>query len=251
MRQGVPWLAKGLDPNNGGCRSASGKLPVAKADRRRSETGPNGNPGNSNQRPGRDQSARRPCAASVTHRGRPNRLGRSFAPRFFWTRRNDAEMNLTPPWSNSTGRGTGAGDVTRIVLRDALATVAVGLVLGVPMAIWGRYLPVRLVQDITMRGTARVGRRGDYGRGARGGACPGPARCPRGSDGSLAAGVVWFASASQAMAAAHPASTSLGSDSPDRRARTRSRATRATPPRLWRRASGATVRHQEHHAVRR
>lgn len=63
-------------------------------------------------------------------------------------------MNLTPPWSNSTGRGTGAGDVTRMVLRDALATVAVGLVLGVPMAIWGRYLTVRLVQDITMRGAA-------------------------------------------------------------------------------------------------
>jgi ABC-type antimicrobial peptide transport system permease subunit len=50
--------------------------------------------------------------------------------------------------------GATAGDVTRMVLRDALATVVVGLVLGVPMAIWGRSLTVRLVQDITMQTAA-------------------------------------------------------------------------------------------------
>ena len=50
--------------------------------------------------------------------------------------------------------GATARDVTLMVLRDALATVAVGLALGLPMAIWGRYLTVRLVQDITMRAAA-------------------------------------------------------------------------------------------------
>jgi len=50
--------------------------------------------------------------------------------------------------------GASAGDVTRMVLREALATVIAGLVLGVPMAIWGRSLTVRLVQGITMQAAA-------------------------------------------------------------------------------------------------
>ena len=50
--------------------------------------------------------------------------------------------------------GATARDVTRMVLRDALATVAVGLVLGVPMAIWGRSLTVKLVRNIAMQAAA-------------------------------------------------------------------------------------------------
>ncbi|MBZ5582878.1 MAG: ABC transporter permease [Acidobacteriia bacterium] len=44
--------------------------------------------------------------------------------------------------------GATAGDVTRMVLRDALATVLGGLILGAPMAIWGRALAVTLIQDL-------------------------------------------------------------------------------------------------------
>jgi predicted permease len=46
--------------------------------------------------------------------------------------------------------GATAGDVTHIVLRDALAMAGTGLILGVPLAIWGRSVAAALVQDLTV-----------------------------------------------------------------------------------------------------
>jgi predicted permease len=46
--------------------------------------------------------------------------------------------------------GATKGDVTAIVLRDVLTTVLAGLILGIPMAIWGRRLAATLVQDIKL-----------------------------------------------------------------------------------------------------
>jgi predicted permease len=45
--------------------------------------------------------------------------------------------------------GATAGDVTAMIVRDALATILVGLLLGVPMAIWGRTLAATLIQDLS------------------------------------------------------------------------------------------------------
>ncbi len=46
--------------------------------------------------------------------------------------------------------GATASDVTWLILRDALATVITGLILGVPMAIWGRSLAATLIQNLPM-----------------------------------------------------------------------------------------------------
>jgi len=45
--------------------------------------------------------------------------------------------------------GATSGGVIRIILKEALLIVSVGLMLGVPMAIWGRTLAATLVQDLT------------------------------------------------------------------------------------------------------
>ena len=45
--------------------------------------------------------------------------------------------------------GATAGGVVRVVLRETLAMVATGLVLGIPLAIWGRAVASRLIQDLT------------------------------------------------------------------------------------------------------
>lgn len=44
--------------------------------------------------------------------------------------------------------GASAGDVTWMVLGDALATVALGLAAGTPMAIWGRLTAAKLIPDL-------------------------------------------------------------------------------------------------------
>jgi ABC-type antimicrobial peptide transport system permease subunit len=49
--------------------------------------------------------------------------------------------------------GATAGDVTLMVLRDALAMVTAGLILGAPMVIWGRSLAAMLIQDLTIQTT--------------------------------------------------------------------------------------------------
>jgi predicted permease len=46
--------------------------------------------------------------------------------------------------------GATSGKVTRMVLGDALAMVVTGIVLGVPMALWGRFLAATVIQDITI-----------------------------------------------------------------------------------------------------
>ena len=47
--------------------------------------------------------------------------------------------------------GATPGGVTRMVLGDALAMVIAGLILGTPMAIWGRSLAATLIQDLTIQ----------------------------------------------------------------------------------------------------
>ena len=47
--------------------------------------------------------------------------------------------------------GATGSDVTWLVLRDSLVTVIAGLVLGLPMAVWGRSLAATLVQDLPVR----------------------------------------------------------------------------------------------------
>jgi len=47
--------------------------------------------------------------------------------------------------------GATAGDVTWMVLQDSLATVVAGLLLGVPLAIWGRSLAATLIQDLPIQ----------------------------------------------------------------------------------------------------
>ena len=47
--------------------------------------------------------------------------------------------------------GASRGDVTRMVLRDALGMVIAGLAIGVPMAFWGKSLAASLVQDLPLR----------------------------------------------------------------------------------------------------
>jgi predicted permease len=50
--------------------------------------------------------------------------------------------------------GATAGDVTRMVLRDALATVIAGLILAVPMVIWGRSVAATLIHDLAFQSPA-------------------------------------------------------------------------------------------------
>jgi putative ABC transport system permease protein len=50
--------------------------------------------------------------------------------------------------------GATASDVTWMVLQDALGTVMAGLLLGAPMAIWGRSLAATLIQDLPIQTTA-------------------------------------------------------------------------------------------------
>lgn len=50
--------------------------------------------------------------------------------------------------------GATAGDVTWLVLQDALVTVMAGLLLGVPLAIWGRSLAAALIQDLPVQTAA-------------------------------------------------------------------------------------------------
>jgi putative ABC transport system permease protein len=50
--------------------------------------------------------------------------------------------------------GATAGDVTWLVLQDALVTVMAGLLLGVPLAIWGRSLASALIQDLPVQTAA-------------------------------------------------------------------------------------------------
>jgi predicted permease len=50
--------------------------------------------------------------------------------------------------------GATAGDVTWLVLQEALVTVIAGLLLGVPMAIWGRSLAATMIQDLPIQNTA-------------------------------------------------------------------------------------------------
>jgi predicted permease len=45
--------------------------------------------------------------------------------------------------------GATSGGVLRMILKEALAIVAAGLILGVPMAIWGRTLAATLIRDVT------------------------------------------------------------------------------------------------------
>jgi hypothetical protein len=47
--------------------------------------------------------------------------------------------------------GATGSDVTWLVLRDSLVTVSAGLVLGLPMAVWGRSLAAHLVQDLPVQ----------------------------------------------------------------------------------------------------
>jgi predicted permease len=44
--------------------------------------------------------------------------------------------------------GATRGDVTRMVLGDALTMVGIGLVIGVPLALWGKRLAASLIQDL-------------------------------------------------------------------------------------------------------
>jgi putative ABC transport system permease protein len=50
--------------------------------------------------------------------------------------------------------GATASGVTRMVLGDALAMAGAGLMLGAPMAIWGRSLASTLIQDLTIQNAA-------------------------------------------------------------------------------------------------
>jgi putative ABC transport system permease protein len=50
--------------------------------------------------------------------------------------------------------GATAGDVTWLVLQDALVTVMAGLLLSVPLAIWGRSLAAALIQDLPVQTAA-------------------------------------------------------------------------------------------------
>jgi predicted permease len=50
--------------------------------------------------------------------------------------------------------GATPGDVTWLVLKDALLTVMAGLLLGVPIAIWGRSLAATLIQDLPIHSGA-------------------------------------------------------------------------------------------------
>ncbi|HYL38668.1 MAG TPA: ABC transporter permease [Bryobacteraceae bacterium] len=50
--------------------------------------------------------------------------------------------------------GATAGDVTWLVLQDALVTVMAGLVLGVPLSIWGRSLAATLIPDLPIQTAA-------------------------------------------------------------------------------------------------
>ena len=45
--------------------------------------------------------------------------------------------------------GSTPGGVLRMILREALAIVAAGLILGIPAALWGRTLAAALIQDLT------------------------------------------------------------------------------------------------------
>jgi predicted permease len=47
--------------------------------------------------------------------------------------------------------GATHSDVTRMVLRDALTMVGTGLVIGVPLALWGKRLAASLIQDLPSR----------------------------------------------------------------------------------------------------
>ena len=47
--------------------------------------------------------------------------------------------------------GATLGDITRMVLGDALGTVIIGLSCGIPMAIWGRSLANTLIHDLPMQ----------------------------------------------------------------------------------------------------
>jgi putative ABC transport system permease protein len=47
--------------------------------------------------------------------------------------------------------GASSGKVARMVLRDAFATVIVGIVFGVPMVIWARSLAAALIQDVSVQ----------------------------------------------------------------------------------------------------
>jgi predicted lysophospholipase L1 biosynthesis ABC-type transport system permease subunit len=47
--------------------------------------------------------------------------------------------------------GATANDVTRMVLGDAVTMVGAGLILGVPMAIFGRSFAAQLIQDLTVQ----------------------------------------------------------------------------------------------------
>jgi ABC-type antimicrobial peptide transport system permease subunit len=47
--------------------------------------------------------------------------------------------------------GATAGKVTRMVLEDTLAIVVAGLALGIPLAISGRFLASRLMQDLAVQ----------------------------------------------------------------------------------------------------
>jgi putative ABC transport system permease protein len=53
--------------------------------------------------------------------------------------------------------GATPGSVTRMVLVDALGMVAAGLVIGAPLAFWGKSLAARLIQDLPVRSIVPVG----------------------------------------------------------------------------------------------
>ena len=50
--------------------------------------------------------------------------------------------------------GATAGDVARMVLGDALAMAGAGLLLGAPLAMWGRSLASVLIQDLAIPSAA-------------------------------------------------------------------------------------------------
>ena len=52
--------------------------------------------------------------------------------------------------------GATSGDVTRMVLRDALVMVCAGLVVGIPIALWSENFTVSFTQDLPVKTAAPI-----------------------------------------------------------------------------------------------
>jgi ABC-type antimicrobial peptide transport system permease subunit len=52
--------------------------------------------------------------------------------------------------------GATSGDASRMVLRDALKLVAVGLAIGIPAALWGRRVAAKVMQDLPLDNPAPI-----------------------------------------------------------------------------------------------